>query len=482
MKIVFINPNSVPALNTGLTYVMSAVEKENEIKLLDLGLHGKRYQGLVREHLKKGVDVVAFSAFTHNFKKALEIANFIKHNTPFIKIIFGGIHPSLLPEEVISCPEVDAICIGEGEDAFREYLDKLERKEEPFVSGIWFKDRKGKIIRNPLRSFKKDIDSLEFPNWDHWDMQYYIDRIQMERIGFISSRGCPFNCTFCSNPALREAIPGDFVRTRDPEQVILEIKSILHKYHRLGFKYVRFDDEVFGLDSKFLKRFCSLYIKEGLSKELAWSCQTRADLLTDEYVDLIAEAGCAIVGLGVETGDDFVRHRLYKKSISNDAIIKAVARLKKRNISYLFYMIYNAPHTDRSERIKTKRLVKALNPLRATFSPFMYLPKTELGDDCNIGAVEKMPDRQRISMDIYSDTNIFLSLIFLFHRLWNSFRSGLRLKGFRFILDSVKFICIYLFQYRGKSFSLSGLEIALFQLEYFTLFKYAIYDSRKNLK
>ena len=236
------------------------------------------------------------------------------------------------------------------------------------------------------------------------------------------------------------------------------------------------------MDSKFLKRFCSLYIKEGLSKELAWSCQTRADLLTDEYVNLIAEAGCAIVGLGVETGDDLVRHRLYKKSISNDAIIKAVARLKKRNISYLFYMIYNAPHTDRSERIKTKRLVKALNPLRATFSPFMYLPKTELGDDCNIGAVEKMPDRQRISMDIYSDTNIFLSLIFLFHRLWNSFRSGLRLKGFRFILDSVKFICIYLFQYRGKSFSLSGLEIALFQLEYFTLFKYAVSDSQKNLK
>jgi len=83
-----------------------------------------------------------------------------------------------------------------------------------------------------------------------------------------------------------------------------------------------------------LKKFCDIYIKKGLNKKFPWFCQTRVDLLTDEYVDLIAQAGCAIVGMGVETGDDFVRHRLYKKSISNDAIIKAVARLKKRNISY----------------------------------------------------------------------------------------------------------------------------------------------------
>jgi len=468
MRVIFINPNSVPALNIGLSYVMSAVEKENEIKLLDLGLCGRGYHEVVSGYLKERVDVVAFSSFTHNFKKALEIAGFIKRRFPHLKIIFGGIHPTLCPEEVISCPEIDAICIGEGEGALKDYLDSLKKGKEPHVSGIWFKDSSGTVIRNPMRSFQKDIDSLRFPNWDYWNMGYYIKYIDMEKIGFISSRGCPFSCTFCSNPALRRTMSGNFVRTRNPEQVIAEIESNLCKYGSSGFKYVRFDDEVFGLDNEFLKRFCSLYVKKRLNKRLPWFCQTRADLLTDEYADLIAESGCAIVGLGIETGDDSVRSGIYKKCISNDAIVKAVERLKKRNVSYLFYMIYNAPHTDALERRKTKKLVKDLNPLRATFSLFMYLPKTDLGGGSGT--------------DIRYDTNKFLSLVYMFHRARNSFRSGLRLKGFIFILDLIKFTHIYLFRYKGKSFSLSGFERALFQSEYFTLFKYAIFNSRKNIK
>ena len=482
MRVIFINPSSAPALNIGLTYVMSAVEKENEIQLLDLGLYGKRYQRLVGGYLKKSVDVVAFSTFTHNFKKALEVANFIKQNNPAIKIIFGGIHPTLCPEEVIERPEVDAICIGEGEDAFREYLDKLGKKEEPLVRGIWFKNRKGKIIKNAPGSFQKNIDSFSFPNWDYWDMEYYIKYITLQKIGFLSSRGCPFSCTFCSNPALRRTMTGDFVRTRAPEQVIDEIELNLRKYSKFGLKYVGFDDDLFGLDIKFLKKFCDIYVKKGLNKKFPWFCQTRADLLTDEYVDLIAQAGCAIVGMGVETGDDLVRHKLYKKCISNDVIIKATARLKRRGISYVIYMIYNSPYTDKSEIRKTKEFVKKLNPLRANFTPFMYLPKTELSNNISAGDIEGGPHHQKIYRGINPGSNIFLSGIYLFYRVHNSFKSGLRSKGFGFIIDLLKFIHIYLFRYRRKSFSLSELERAMFQLEYFTLFKYAASDSQKNLK
>ena len=193
MRVIFINPNSVPALNIGLSYVMSAVEKDNEIRLLDLGLCGRRYHEAVSGYLKKPADVVAFSSFTHNFEKALEIAGFIKQRFPHLKIIFGGIHPTLCPEEVIACPEIDAICIGEGENALKEYLDSLKKDKEPLVDGIWFKDKNGSIVRNPMRPFQKDIDSLRFPNWDYWNMEYYIKYIDMEKIGFISSRGCPFS-------------------------------------------------------------------------------------------------------------------------------------------------------------------------------------------------------------------------------------------------------------------------------------------------
>ncbi len=104
MKVLFINPNSAPALNLGLTYVMSAVEEEHEIKFLDLGLYGRDYAKAPRTYLSTSIAVVAFSAFTHNFHKALQVASSIKNDYPGIKIIFGGIHPTLYPEEVTAYP------------------------------------------------------------------------------------------------------------------------------------------------------------------------------------------------------------------------------------------------------------------------------------------------------------------------------------------------------------------------------------------
>jgi anaerobic magnesium-protoporphyrin IX monomethyl ester cyclase len=481
MRVLFINPSSAPALNMGLTYVMSAVEKENEIKLLDLGLYGKRDQWMISEYLQKTVDVVAFSTFTHNFEKARQTASFIKQRYPRLKIIFGGIHPTLCPDEVINRPEIDAICIGEGENALKEYLASLQNGKEPSVDGIWFKDRKNNIIRNPVRPFQEDIDSLRFPNWDHWDMEYYLKDLD-EKMGIISSRGCPYSCSFCSNPVLRKIISGNYFRIRDPEQVIAEIELNIHKYRKYGYEYIKFDDEVFGLDWEFLKKFCNLYISRGLHKQFAWLCQTRADLLTNEYVDLIAESGCAAVGLGIETGDEYTRSKIYKKNISNDTIIKATARLRKRNISYVFYMIYNAPYANRLERRKTIKIVKDLNPLRVNFSAFMYLPKTELSINLDLETAKKLLNYQKAYGGIYSENNKFISLIFLFYRLQNSFRSGLKLRGLRFISDLIKFIYIWLFQRKGKAFSSTGFQRAMFQLEYFTLFKYAISNSRKNLK
>jgi len=482
MRVLFINPSSAPALNMGLTYVLSAVEKENEIKLLDLGLYGKKYEKPLKECLKDLPEVVAISTVTQNFSKALRVAGFIKQRFPATKIIFGGIHPTLCPEEVIAHPEIDAICIGEGESALKEYLDSLKNNQEPLVEGIWFKDAKGSLIRNPIRAFEKNIDALGFPNWDHWDMEYYIKYVDMEKIGFISSRGCPYSCTFCSNAALRKANSGNFFRSRDAKQVIAEIELNFDKYQKLGFKYLRFDDDIFGLDYEFLKEFCALYINKGLNKQLPWFCQTRADLLTDEYADLIAEAGCAIVGFGVETGDDSTRSQIYKKSISNDAIIAACQRLRKRNIAYIFYLIYNAPYTDKLEIKRTKQLVKQLRPLRANFSPYMYLPKTELAGKLDLEAGRKQSNHPGLSLAIGLVNNKLQLIICLFYRVHNSFRSGLRLRGLGFILDLIKFAGKWMFGGQEKSFSLVAVERVFFQLEYFTLFKYAISDSRKNIK
>lgn len=148
----------------------------------------------------------------------------IKGVYPNVPIIYGGVHPTLLPEETIKHSLVDAICIGEGEKTIVEYLNRLEKGESPNVKGIWYKEN-GKIVRNSLRPFIQNLDSLPFPNWDYWNIEKYFKTFFIPNsLSILSSRGCPYNCSFCSNRAIASAIPGRYYRIRFAENVIEEIK------------------------------------------------------------------------------------------------------------------------------------------------------------------------------------------------------------------------------------------------------------------
>ncbi len=230
MRVAFINPNldGSPIPNLGLAYVMSAVQQGNDITLLDMSFHRRNYQAYVSQCLRQSKpDVVAFSVTSFSYHNALKIASQIRQESAGIPLVYGGVHPTLMPEETIKNSLVDAICIGEGEDAFKEYLDSLGAGRDPSqVAGIWYKDRKGEIIRNPLRPYRQDLDSLPFPNWDYWEIEKYL-KLNESFVGALrifTSRGCPYNCTFCSNPALRKAVPGTFYRVRSPENIMAEIK------------------------------------------------------------------------------------------------------------------------------------------------------------------------------------------------------------------------------------------------------------------
>ncbi len=128
MIVYLINPNldGSPIPNLGLAYVISSVEKDHKVKLLDLSFHIKHYFKYVLDNLKQDKpDVIGFSVTSFSFHYALKIASLIRNLYPDIPLVYGGVHPTLLPEETIQNPLVDAICIGEGEDSFKEYLDKL---------------------------------------------------------------------------------------------------------------------------------------------------------------------------------------------------------------------------------------------------------------------------------------------------------------------------------------------------------------------
>ncbi|MDD5254982.1 MAG: radical SAM protein [Candidatus Omnitrophica bacterium] len=453
MRTCFINPNldGSPIPNLGLAYVISAVEKEHEVKLLDMSFHARDYASYLKKALAQfKPDVVAFSINSFTFSHALKIAPLIRKTSPRIPLVYGGVHPTLLPEETLQNSLVDAICIGEGEDAFKEYLEKLQAGKDPAgVAGIWYKDPSGSIVKNPLRPFRQDLDSLPFPNWDHWDIERYLktNLYFVGGIGYMYSRGCPYDCAFCSNPALRRAVPGTFYRTRSPENVIEEIKLNRKKYAHRGFRNVAFGDATFGLNAGKLEEFCALYIKEGLHREFPWVCQTRADIVTEGWADQVSRAGCCMVTLGIESGDDYIRTKVYGKVISADAIHNAVERLRKRDIMYAINIMLGCPDETRESVKRTMDFLKWADPINTYFSFYQPLPKTELGEQTkelvvvsadNLTKPWNTPRIAIKNMEIKELKRLMLKIRIV--KVAKFFTLGIRFKGLIFLFAVFKYV------------------------------------------
>jgi len=453
MKVMFINPNlgGVSGLNVGLAYVISSVEKRHGVRLLDLSFRSKDYLRYVQGEIEGyKPDVVAFSVTSFTFQNSLEIGAFIKRICPDISFIFGGVHPTLLPEETIQHPLVDAICIGEGEKSFLEYLDKLDEEKEPCVDGIWYKDKNSCLRKNRLRPFEENIDDLVFPNWDHWEIEKYLDTNLYYLPGalkFLSSRGCPYDCSFCSNKAIKEAVPGRYYRVRNAENIIEEIKFNRVKYGKKGFSSIAFGDDIFGLDIGWLRKFCGLYKKEGLSGEFKWMCATRADAVTKEWAGIAADAGCKMVMLGVESGDDRVRMQVYKKNITRKDILNAVSNLQDSGVAFGFYMLVGCPHDSRATIKASVELVRELDPVASHFSFYQPLPKTELVSEVKdamwvygreFNGYWNIPRIRTSSLSI-ADLRNTMRII----RIKESARFltlGVKLKGLAFIIDVAKYL------------------------------------------
>ena len=483
MKVMFINPNlgGVSGLNVGLAYVVSSVEKRHGVKLLDLSFCLKNYRQYILGEIRAyQPDIIAFSTTSFTHQKSLEIGKFIRQVYSDLPFVFGGVHPTLLPEQTIQHSLVDVICIGEGEDSFLEYLDKLNEDQAPNVEGIWYKEGSGRICRNKLRPFKENIDDLPFPNWEHWEIERYLKTNLYYLPGalkYLSSRGCPYDCSFCSNQAIKEMVPGRYYRVRGAENIIEEIKLNLARFGQRGFSSIAFGDEVFGLDLQWLKRFCQLYKKEGLSDKVKWTCATRADVITEEWASIVADSGCKMVMLGIESGDDHIRMQVYKKNISRKDIIKATSNLNNHGLAFGFYMLVGCPQ-DNWKTIKAGiNLVRELNPLVSHFSFYQPLPKTELAGQIKdvrwdsekaLGGYWNMPRVRTFSLSLAGLRNIMQ--IIRITELIRFFKLGFRMKKAVFIYDVIR----YLFSPGNwKSFLLLKLHLRS-DLQQKTIFRYLL--------
>jgi len=379
MKISFINPYKYGLPNIGLAYVISAVEKAGHHSyLIDLCFNKQndiRY--VIQKIEEQRPEIIGFSTCTLSYQKCREIAKVIRAKLPKILLVWGGIQPTILPEETIKDSLVDVLCIGEGELTFPMFLNRLSQNKETLIPGIWYK-KNGNIIRTHPNHFIENLDSVPFPNWVHWEMEKYFKSGSVPgNLLILTSRGCSFDCSFCSADSIRKSCKGKYYRTRSAENIIREIELNLNIYGR-KLTTVLFGDEVFGFNRELFKDLMALYVKRGLHKRLPWMCQTRADIITEEWARSANRAGCIFISTGLETGNEKMREKTFNKGISNGAFIRAINNLHKHNIFFSISLMFGAPEDNKKTIKESIDFANSLAPFSIKISRYIPLPTTKL--------------------------------------------------------------------------------------------------------
>lgn len=323
-------------------------------------------KAIVNEH----PDVIGISVSTSAYNAALNIARLSKKIIPNVKIVFGGIHPTVLPEEVLQTKLVDVVVRGEGEITFLEVVKALDiGKSFDGVLGVSFTACDGSIVHNPNRELINDLDTLPFPARHLVLNVKGIPHTSYDRI--MVSRGCPFGCTFCASNKMW----GRKVRFRSVKNVIDEIKEVKSKF---GITAFCIDDDTFTINPKYVEELCDAFIKENLG--ISWWCETRPESITENLVEKMKKAGCTTVAIGVESGDDGILKKV-NKQLDRKAVLRCSVMFRKYGISMDTFFMFGFPWEGREELDNTIRFMKETKTNYAWLAIVIPYPGTRMFTD-----------------------------------------------------------------------------------------------------
>jgi radical SAM superfamily enzyme YgiQ (UPF0313 family) len=331
-------------------------------------------------------DLIAFSVVTFHYQIALHYAEICKTICPKAKIVFGGIHVSSVPEVVIANKFIDYIVIGEGEIAFSEIIKHIEKGDSSeSIVNTWYKSQNNTIIKGKQAGFIQDLDSLP-----HFDKEIWKEIIPLKTYYLtMTSRGCPYNCSYCFNHFFRD-IPDEksnYVRRRSVKHVMEELTIAKEKYK---IKMIEFWDDIFIFDKKWLKEFLEAYKKE---IDLPFKCYIHVNLFDEDIAIWLHEAGCRWVDFGIQHINEDYRKKYLKRNETNENIVNAIKLLKKHKIVSFADYIVELPG-DTIEHNEEARLFFIEN-MPDIIEPYWmsYHPQTEIirkGFEHNILNDEKM--------------------------------------------------------------------------------------------
>ena len=319
-------------------------------------------------------DIIAYSVTTGMHSYYLRINRLIKDHLEFYSV-FGGPHPTFFPD-IIYKEGVDAICMGEGEEAFVEFIDQLSsHKDVRKIRNFWVKEN-NIVYKNNFRPLIDNPDRIIFPDRE---IVYNFESSYKNPIkNFIIGRGCPYDCTYCFNHAYSALYKdmGQRVRLRTPENVISEVESVIKIY---PLEIVYFQDDVFVLSKKWLEDFLPTYIKR---INLPYHCHLRANLITEDLLRMLKESGCLSVTLALESGNDRIRNEVLQRGMSKEQIYSACGLLRRFKIKFRTENMIGLPGEDIITALETLKMNIKCKPDIGWASLYQPYPNTVLGEKC----------------------------------------------------------------------------------------------------
>lgn len=316
--------------------------------------------------VRQNPDFIGISALTTKFGSVIQTARFCRQVLPEIPIIIGGAHASTMPQLTAEIPEADYVLRGEADESLPELLDTISSKGDlSKVGGLTWK-KAGQIIHNPDRPFTQDLDSLALPDRSALlNPEHYSS----EDMGVIlTSRGCPFRCSYCFHMWERR------VRFRSVDSVIEEIIAVNRAYGTTQFSL---KDDSFTVRRKHVLALCEAFKK--LPFKITFNCTTRVDILDDELVAAMKDAGLAQLSVGIESGSARILKET-DKDITHEQILKAAKLLNHHRIFWTGYFMIGLPTETEEDILKTMTFLHKARPYYGGIGVYSPFPKTKLFD------------------------------------------------------------------------------------------------------
>lgn len=359
-----------PSPNIGIAYLVPVLRRHgHEVVVIDLNNEAIDDDSILNLIDKLSANVVGISAKTATMKDSRNLAHKIKAHLPFATVVLGGPHTKFACKQLVAEPCFDIVFVGEAEKSLPLLCERLATNESADeLPGVFTSaSLQGKKSINGALINGNELDHLPFPEFDLFPQNV---RMQLRKgYPLLTSRGCIYNCTYCSVPQ----ISGKIFRKRSIVNLIEELRWTRKTYNVSHFDII---DDVFNLDIERSKRMCRALIETNLG--MTWSCPNglRADRVDKELADLMAESGCLRVMVGVESADPRVLSTV-KKGETIEDIEKGIKLFKETGIHVGGYFIIGLPGDSFESQRRSVDFVKSLD-IGAHFNMLMPYPGTEI--------------------------------------------------------------------------------------------------------